>query len=60
LKELSKITNEFSGAEIKAVCTEAGYSAIRDKRYKVNQNDFLFAVNKVKVDEDKEHLSMFV
>tara|TARA_Y100000310_G_scaffold159627_1_gene159327 strand:+ start:81849 stop:82973 length:1125 start_codon:yes stop_codon:yes gene_type:complete len=60
LKELSKITNEFSGAEIKAVCTEAGYSAIRDKRYKVNQNDFLFAVNKVKADEDKEHLSMFV
>jgi len=51
----------FSGAEIKAVCTEAGYFAIRDGRVKVLQGDFFKAVEKVKQDEelDRNAWSMF-
>jgi len=37
----------MSGAEIKAVCTEAGYFAIRDKRNSVVQEDFLSAIEKL-------------
>ncbi|MBW2988179.1 AAA family ATPase, partial [Candidatus Woesearchaeota archaeon] len=52
----------FSGAEIKAVCTEAGYFAIRDKRDYVTQEDFLNAINKVLASEERdgeEYLHMF-
>ena len=52
----------FSGAEIKAVCTEAGYFAIRDNRTFVTKEDFLKAIDKVKEEEkaeEKEHLGMF-
>ncbi|MCD6301132.1 MAG: proteasome-activating nucleotidase, partial [Staphylothermus sp.] len=47
LYELAKITEGASGAEIKAIVTEAGYNAIRNNRRKVNMNDFLEAVRKV-------------
>ncbi|MBW3011555.1 AAA family ATPase [Candidatus Woesearchaeota archaeon] len=46
--------NEFSGAEIKAVCTEAGYFAIRNNRIKVTKTDFLKAIKKVREDEESE------
>ena len=59
LKELSARTESFSGAEIKSVCTEAGYFAIRKNRKHVNMDDFLKAVDKVAQDEIKEHLGMF-
>lgn len=43
-----------SGAEIKAVCTEAGMYALRERRVHVNQEDFEMAVAKVmKKDQDK-------
>lgn len=45
---------EMSGAEIKAVCTEAGYFAIRKNKYKVTQKDFLDAIKKVKDEEKSE------
>ncbi|MEK6946044.1 MAG: AAA family ATPase [Nanoarchaeota archaeon] len=44
----------FSGAEIKAVCTESGYFAIRQNREYVTREDFLKAVDKVKLDEKAE------
>jgi len=51
----------FSGAEIRAVCTEAGYFAIRDSRFSVNIRDFMNAVDKVKEKEkiDKEVQRIF-
>ncbi len=52
----------FSGAEIKAVCTEAGYFAIRANRKKVVREDFYRAVEKVKREEKLEgqdYLNMF-
>ncbi|MBR9700011.1 proteasome-activating nucleotidase [Candidatus Woesearchaeota archaeon] len=54
--------DEFSGAEIKAVCTESGYFAIRDNRSQVKRKDFLDAVIKVKREEElhrEEYLRMF-
>lgn len=44
----------FSGAEIMAVVTEAGYFAIRENRTKLIENDFLKAVEKVKKKEKEE------
>jgi proteasome regulatory subunit len=52
----------FSGAEIRAVCTEAGYFAIRNSRYITKQKDFLGAISKVKNQkecEGKDYLMMF-
>lgn len=32
--------DELSGADIKAVCTEAGLLALRERRMRVNKDDF--------------------
>ena len=47
------LSQDISGAEIKAVTTEAGYFAIREKREIVTEEDFVKAIAKVKRDEDK-------
>jgi len=39
--------DELSGADVKAMCTEAGLLALRDRRMKVTQEDFLKAKEKV-------------
>ena len=52
--KLIDLMNNFSGAEIKAVCTEAGYFAIRRKKYKISMEDFLKAIEKIKKDKDEE------
>ncbi len=59
IKRLAQLSENFSGAEINAVCTEAGYFAIRDNRIKVGMQDFLEALQKVAQDLDTEHLKMF-
>ncbi len=53
--------SEFSGAEIKAACTEAGYFAIRKNRFKIKKEDFVKAVRKVKEEEEEmeEETKMF-
>merc|ERR1719240_1639067 len=38
--------DELSGADIKAVCTEAGLLALRERRMKVTQDDFVKAKEK--------------
>jgi len=59
LNQLVKNTESFSGAEIKAICTEAGYIAIRKNRYNVNNNDFVESIKKVRSEEQSDHISMF-
>ncbi len=52
----------FSGAEIRAVCTEAGYFAIRNDRTSVTKEDFLKAIEKVKKEEEAQgegYIGMF-
>ena len=51
---LTSRMENFSGAEIKAVCTEAGYFAIRSNREFVTKEDFLKAIDKVKQEEKAE------
>lgn len=57
---IEKMT-EFSGAEIKATCTEAGYFAIRENRTKIMHKDFIDAIEKVKRKEaeDENYMKMF-
>ncbi|AUX10455.1 proteasome regulatory subunit [Halalkaliarchaeum desulfuricum] len=45
--ELADLTGEASGADIKAMCTEAGMFAIRDDRTEVYMQDFLDAYEKI-------------
>jgi|TARA_Y100000310_G_scaffold344329_1_gene456471 proteasome regulatory subunit len=54
LSNISSLMEEFSGAEIKAVCTEAGYFAIREDKIKVNRKDFIRAIDKVRQEEEAE------
>ncbi len=58
-EELAELLTGLSGAEIKAVTTEAGYFAIRDNRKKIVHQDFLSAVKKIKTEEDESHKKMF-
>ena len=47
VKKLANDTEGASGAELKAICTEAGMLAIRDNRDTVSIDDFKHAIKKV-------------
>ncbi len=53
LAEIAQITDERNGADIRAICMEAGMFAIRAERSKVTREDFLKAVNKLTIDYNK-------
>jgi proteasome regulatory subunit len=60
-KLLDKMVN-FSGAEVKAAVTEAGYFAIRANRTLVKESDFFKAIVKVRRSEEnegKDYIGMF-
>lgn len=62
MPRLMKQMEGFSGAEVKAAVTEAGYFAIRKDRVKITQADLLEAIAKVKKAEEEhpgEYLGMF-
>jgi proteasome regulatory subunit len=50
--ELAEATDGASGADIKAVCTEAGMFAIRDDRTTIQMSDFEEAWEKIQQGED--------
>lgn len=52
-EKVLKKMKDFSGAEIKAVCTESGYCAIRRNKTKIMEQDLLDSIKKVKNEEDK-------
>ena len=49
LEEFVMTKDDLSGADIKAVCTEAGLLALRERRMRVNKADFTAAREKVTV-----------
>ncbi len=51
LEELASLTEGASGADIRAICTEAGMFAIRDGRTLVEMGDFRRAIGRVLVRE---------
>ncbi|RWR73263.1 26S protease regulatory subunit 8 A-like protein [Cinnamomum micranthum f. kanehirae] len=58
LKKIAEKMNGASGAEIKAVCTEAGMFALRERRVHVTQEDFEMAVAKVMKKETEKNMSL--
>jgi len=56
--ELAAQTDDASGADVKAICTEAGMFAIRDDRTTVEMSDFAEAWEKIQQsDDDGEDVS---
>ncbi len=49
LSEFWASKDELSGADIKAICTEAGLLALRERRLRVSQADFRKGFEKVMV-----------
>ncbi len=47
LADFAERSEDATGAEIKAICTEAGMFAIRENRDKVTRKDFLDAIDKL-------------
>ena len=58
LKKIAAETTGASGAELKAVCTEAGMFALRERRVHVTQEDFEMSVFKVTKKDDKRNMSI--
>ncbi|MBZ3935321.1 proteasome-activating nucleotidase [Methanimicrococcus blatticola] len=54
--ELAKMTEGASGADIKAVVTEAGMFAVRGEKMSVEKADFIDAIHKIMESKKKEEL----
>lgn len=53
LNKIASLTENFSGADLKALTTEAGYLAIKSNKKKVTEENFVNAVEVVKKKETK-------
>ena len=58
LRKIAASMHEASGAETKAVCTEAGMFALRERRVHVTQDDFEMAVAKVMQKDSEKNMSL--
>jgi 26S proteasome regulatory subunit T6 len=58
LKKIADQMHGASGAESKAVCTEAGMFALRERRVHVTQEDFEMAVAKVMQKDTEKNMSI--
>ena len=54
------VTSELSGAEIKAICTEAGLLALRERRTKVAKEDFAKARRPFCAEKPTMHLKLCI
>jgi len=57
-EKLSEKMNGCNGAEAKAVCTEAGMYALRERRVHVTAEDFEMAVTKVMKKDFSKNLAI--
>ena len=57
MKRIAEKMNGCSGAESKAVCTEAGMYALRERRSYITQEDFELAVTKIMSSNDDKDLA---
>jgi len=58
LTTIAEKMNAASGAECKAVCTEAGMFALRERRVHVTQEDFEMAIAKVMKKDAESNVSL--
>jgi proteasome regulatory subunit len=61
IDKIHKKLEGLSGAEVHAICTEAGYFAIRDSKTVISMKHFLDAIEKVKQaeEDDANYVKMF-
>lgn len=59
IKKITDETEGMSGAELRAICMEAGFFAIREDRDFVTQKDFSSAVQKVRIDDNEDAATEF-
>jgi proteasome regulatory subunit len=55
--QLASMATDASGADIKAICTEAGMFAIREDRTEVRMTDFQEAYEKIQSEDEDEEVS---
>lgn len=62
LEEFVMTKDDLSGADIKAVCTEAGLLALRERRMRVNKADFTAARERVSISFERRitHFSVLI
>ncbi|PIO71843.1 26S proteasome subunit P45 family protein [Teladorsagia circumcincta] len=58
MRKIAEAIPGASGAEVKAVCTEAGMFALRERRIHVTQEDFEMAVGKVMQKDSEKNMSI--
>merc|ERR1711935_815750 len=58
LRKIAKQMVTTNGAEAKAVCTEAGMFALRERRIHITQDDFQMAVSKVMKKDSDANMSI--
>jgi len=58
LKKIADSATTASGAELKAICTEAGMFALRERRVHVTQEDFELASAKVMQKDSERNMSL--
>jgi proteasome regulatory subunit len=56
LDEIAAFTDGKNGADLKAICMEAGMFAIRKERTSITQQDFMSAIEKVATDFNRNRL----
>jgi ATP-dependent 26S proteasome regulatory subunit len=59
LEEITQLTEGMTGAQIQAVCREAGMLAVRKSAFAVTHQDFLDAIHKVAGEEEEREERMF-
>ena len=59
LVEISVLTEGLTGAQIQAVCREAGMFAVRKSAFEVTNQDLLEAISKVTGEEHDSEERMF-
>ena len=57
LPKLAALTENATGADIKAICSEAGMFAARKKKKAVEMEEFEAAIKKVKTSKQWDYLS---
>jgi 26S proteasome regulatory subunit T6 len=58
MRKIAESIPGASGAEVKAVCTEAGMFALRERRIHVTQEDFEMSVGKVMQKDSEKNMSI--
>ena len=58
LRKIAAQMHDASGAETKAICTESGMFALRERRVHVTQDDFEMAVAKVMKKDSEKNMSL--